>query len=333
MKKWIFWGSAVCVLLIAMAGSAQSADKPMYINLVVDLNVPQGASEDQLNAAKDSIVNIFNTFNEKGINWTLVLTNDASEQTRLLLGQLTSIGNIEIAVSGNHSDELISSKSYTEQVDILERSKLYGESCDVCGLNEVIVTGFMPQSFDQNEDTYKALDSLGFEYNLGFQAGLIYAPGHEADTWPYKVENHKFYAVPVSTYMLSDELIPLQDRYAVDNGISSTEWLDMLKGKLDEISGKDEPLVVSLSSSASGSGEYLDVLAQFIDYAISDNAHFVVTSDLVAMARDNVHELSSSQTSAAKTTSGTGSSVEIESNTTCKECQDLIKATAINASA
>jgi len=215
MKKWIFWGSAVCVLLIAMAGSAQSADNPKYINLVVDLNVPQGASEDQLNAAKNSIVNIFNTFNQKGINWTLVLTNDASEQTRLLLGQLTSIGNIEIAVSGNHSDELISTKSYTEQVDILERSKLYGESCDVCGINEVIVTGFMPQSFDQNEDTYKALDSLGFEYNLGFQAGLIYAPGHEADTWPYKVENHKFYAVPVSTYMLSDELIPLQDRYAV----------------------------------------------------------------------------------------------------------------------
>ena len=133
--------------------------------------------------------------------------------------------------------------------------------------------------------------------------------------------------------MLSDELIPLQDRYAVDNGISSAEWLDMLKGKLDEISGKDEPLVVSLSSSASGSGEYLDVLGQFVDYAISDNAYFVVTSDLVAMARDNVHELSSSQTSAAKTTSGTGSSVEIESNTTCKECQDLIKATAINASA
>ena len=141
MKKWIFWGSAVCVLLIAMAGSAQSADKPVYINLVVDLNVPQGASEDQLNAAKDNIVNIFNTFNEKGINWTLVLTNDASEQTRLLLGQLTSIGNIEIAVSGNHSDELISSKSYTEQVDILERSKLYGESCDICGINEVSVTG------------------------------------------------------------------------------------------------------------------------------------------------------------------------------------------------
>lgn len=332
MKNFIFWSSAFCVLLIAMTGSVQSAEKPVNVNLVVDLNVPQGASEDQLNAAKENIVNIFNAFNQMGLNWTLVLTNDASEQTRLLLGQLTSVGNIEIAVSGNHTDELISSKSYTEQKGILERSKLYGESCDVCGLNEVIVTGFMPQSFDQNEDTYKALDSLGFEYNLGFQAGLIYAPGHEADTWPYKVENHKFYAVPVSTYMLSDELIPLEDRYAVDNGISSIEWLDMLKGKLDEISGKDEPLVVSLSSSASGSGEYLDAIAQFIDYARSANANFVVTSDLVAMARDNVHELSSSQTSTAHTASVKGSNIEIESNATCEECQDLINATTINAS-
>ena len=159
----------------------------------------------------------------------------------------------------------------------------------ICGTNEIKVKGFMPQSFEQNEDTYKALDELGFEYNAGFQEGILYAPGHEEDVWPYKVDNHKFYAVPVSTYMFSGELVPLYDRYAKDSGISASQWKDMLIGKFNEISGKDEPMVISLSSPVSGSGEYLEAFKEFMSFASSKNAQFVVTRDLVNMSRTGIH--------------------------------------------
>jgi hypothetical protein len=336
MKTWIFWGTALCVLVMTIIGAAQSAEKPVFISLIVDMNVPEAASEDQIVAAKEDLVNLFNIFNERGINWTLVLTNDASDQARLLLAQLTSVADIEVAISGNHSNEMLSSKSYSEQVAILKRSKLYGESCDICAAKEhqVIVKGFMPQSFDQNEDTYKALDSLGFKYNAGFQAGILYAPGHENDVWPYEVEKHKFYAVPVSTYMFSGELIPLDDRYAANKGISSSQWEDMLAKKFDEISGKDEPMVISLSSSTSGSGEYLEALKQFLNYTVSANSKFVVTSDLVDMSRTGNHDFPPSRTAetAQETTSSTTSTVSIESNksTVCLECDAVKVATSIN---
>ena len=83
-----------------------------------------------------------------------------------------------------------------------------------------------------------------------------YTPGHENDVWPYKVENHNFYAVPVSTYILSGERVALDDREIKAKGLSSDEWYGMLVGKFDEISGKDEPMVVSMTSSVSGSGDY-----------------------------------------------------------------------------
>jgi hypothetical protein len=40
----------------------------------------------------------------------------------------------------------------------LEKSKENVKAAKVCGTNEIAVTGFMPQSFDQNKDTYKVLD-------------------------------------------------------------------------------------------------------------------------------------------------------------------------------
>jgi hypothetical protein len=197
-----------------------------------------------------------------------------------------------LGISGNHSNENLSSKSESEQLSILKESKRYVEACKICGVNEVHPYGFLPQSFDQNEDTYKALDNLGIEYNTGYQAGILYAPGHEKDVWPYKVENHKFYAVPVSTYNLSGELVPLNDRYATDKDISASQWEDMLIGKFNEISGKDQPMIIGLSTSISGSGEYLDALKKFIAFASSNNAKFVGTRDLVNMSRIGAHAFS-----------------------------------------
>ena len=59
-----------------------------------------------------------------------------------------------------------------------------------------------------------------------------------------------------------------------------------------EIEGKDERMVVSLTNTVSGSGEYLDALNRFMDYAISQNATFVTTIQLVEMARSGVQDAS-----------------------------------------
>ena len=55
----------------------------------------------------------------------------------------------------------------------------------------------------------------------------------------------------------------------------------MLTGKFDEISGTDEPMVVSLSTSISGKGDYLDALTRFIVYAQENGARFVNTHELL----------------------------------------------------
>jgi hypothetical protein len=278
-------------------------------------------SPEELENAKIDINEVGNLMNRNNARWNLFLTQDAMSQTRLLLAQLAIDPILEIGISGSHLNEKLSEKSYSEQLSILETSMYYSKGLKICDVNEIHASGFLPQSFDQNEDTYKAIDELGLDYDAGFQAGILYAPGHEEDVWPYKVEGHNFYAVPISTYMVSGELVPLSDRYAKDNGISPSEWEDMLVGKFDEISGNDEPMVISLSSSISSySGEYLDALNEFIDYASSNDAEFVSSSDLVAMSRTGIHELSE-EVLAAKAASAAWMAHENDTDTeSCPEC-------------
>jgi len=278
------------ILSITFIGLAQSSD---VVNLAVSMDLPSDATSDQVNASKAELLNIFNAASVHKLDWTIFVTREAADKAgnslaTFFTGMGGISGEIELGITGD-ANEMLSSKSYSEQKAMLEETKTFTEDCKICGVNEVKISGFMPESFDQNEDTYKVIDDLGIEYNAGFQAGIISLPGHEADVWPYKIENHKFYAVPISTYMLSGELVPLDDSYAKDNGISSSQWKDMLIGKLDEISGKDEPMVISLSTSISGSGEYLDALEEFMAYASSAGAQFVLTRDLVEMSKTGIH--------------------------------------------
>jgi hypothetical protein len=294
MNGLVYKGTIICLFILVLTGISQSADESAIINVMVDVGMPASPTPDQLTEAELDFIPIANMMSSsvsqfENLNWTIFLVEDASMGKRLYFANMALRPGIEMAMSGNHSDERLSTKSYEEQKAVLERSKKIIESLKTCGTNEVPAHGFKPQSFDQNEDTYKALDDLGIDYNAGFQAGIIFAPGHENDVWPYKVENHKFYAVPVSTATLSDELVPLDDRYARNKGISGSQWYDLLAGKLDGISGKDEPMVISLSTSVSGKGDYLEAFRKFIGYAKSKGANFVNTNDLVNMERSGMH--------------------------------------------
>ena len=228
--------------------------------------------------------------------------------------RITRIGSnpkFELAMSGNNSKEKLSTESYGEQKDVLEKSKEYTEACKYCGINEITVRGFMPQSFDQNEDTYRVLDDLGIQYDAGYQAGIIYVPGHEKDVWPYKAEGHQFYAVPVSTYNLSGILVPLQDKYFSDNNLDSDEWYDTLTGRFEEAQKNGQPMVIALTTSVSGSGNYLDALRRFLDFAVSNKASFVTTMDLVNMTRIDVDQPPASRANECTTCGKKDNSIDI----------------------
>jgi hypothetical protein len=174
--------------------------------------------------------------------------------------------------------------SYSEQLAVLQNSKRFASSAHVCGKNEKDISGFKPLSFDQDQNTYRALDDMGMKYDAGFKAGILYAPGHEEDVWPYPVEGHNFYAVPISSCMISGEKVPLQDSYFKENGLAADRWYDALTSRFNETSGKNEPLVISLTTSISGSGDYLSAFKKFIEYTKSENAYFVNTTQLVDMS-------------------------------------------------
>ena len=285
MKTLTYLGTLICLSIIALAGISQSSDGAPVVSLIIDPDLPESFSNEQLDETNSNLVKLINVLapEPRNYSYTLALVQDVSLADRLFLAQLGFGPGVELAISGKNSNEMLSTKTYDDQKAILERSKEIVEAAKICGENVITVRGFMPQSFDQNEDTYKALDELGILYNMGFQAGIISAPGHENDVWPYKVENHDFYAVPVSTAEISGERVPLDDRYLKDKGISASQYYDLLAGKLDEISGKDEPMVVSLSSSVSGKGDNLEEFKRFIDYADSKGAQFVKTYELIEM--------------------------------------------------
>lgn len=264
---------------MVFSAASQLADDSPVIALVISMDVPESPTNEELTDANNAFINMRNELatEPRFFNYTTVLVNDAAINDRTFLSQFGA--ESEYIISGSR----LSDESYVGQKDILEKTKLAVERTSICDVTEVIVRGFMPQSFDQNDDTYKILDEMGIEYNLGYQAGLLYASGHEDDVWPYKVENHEFYAVPVSTVILSDETIPLDDKIADGKGISASQWYDMLTSKFDDISGKDEPMVVSLSTSISGNGDYLDTFTRFIAYAEENGAKFVRAHELLVM--------------------------------------------------
>jgi len=278
--------------MITTLGMAQT-DEPPIVNLMISTDVPPSRTDEQGEVTLSNLDNLKENITDRDLIATIFSTQDFMyTRGRLLLIRLGLDSKFELGMSGLHSGEKLSKLSRQDQKNLLETSKLYVEKARICGKNMIIVYGFMPQSFDQNEDTFDVLDDLGLQYDAGFQAGIIFAPGHEKDVWPYPVNGHEFYAVPVSTYDLSGKKVVLQDSYFKDNGMSASQWYDALVAKLDQIQGKDEPLVISLNTSISGSGDYLDALNNFMDYAISKKASFVTTIQLVEMAKTGERDVS-----------------------------------------
>jgi hypothetical protein len=301
MNILIYCGIVVCLVAATLTGASQSSSNTNVVNFIIEYYIPPSANDEMINDATSNMMQLNDQYSMRDINVTVILTGEVSAIARGFATQIGLNKNVELAMSGNHSDESLSRESYAKQKTILENSKELAELCNICDVNVINVSGFMPQSFDQNEDTFRALDDLGIDWDAGFKSRIIFAPGHEKDVWPYKVENHNFYAVPVSTYTLSGEKVALVDREIKEKGFSSDEWYELLVDKFDEISDKNEPMVVSMTSSVSGSGDYLVAFTKFLDYAKSKGATFVTTRDLVKMVLEGTDQAKSLSTSACPT--------------------------------
>ena len=144
------------------------------------------------------------------------------------------------------------------------------------------ISGFRCTRFDQNEDTYAILDSLGFEYNLGFVAQTERClPGHESDTLPYQGPDHGFWAVPMHSAYYDDEWVAFCDNPFRDR-VDADEWEQLLKNELDSMSSQGRPLLVEVHPYYSGVDEgRLDAFVSFLDYAVQQNARFVTVAELV----------------------------------------------------
>ncbi len=305
----------LCLITMMPTGVSQPDGQTAVVNLMIDADVPVSPSMEEIETAKSNLMNMSVEIQRRGLKATVYLPKDlTATQASLIITHIGRSGRHEFAISGNSLDERLSNMPYSEQKTILESSKEFAEACYVCGEEKLDVTGFKPQSFDQNENTYRALDELGIEYNAGFQAGLLYAPGHEDDVWPYRVEGHGFYAVPLSTYNLEGERVPLQDRHFKDEGLSSSQWYAAMVSKFDEASANGEPVVVLLTTSISGSGEYLDAYKRFLDYGMSRDASFVNTNTLVDMSRTGVYDLQDLEIALAEN--------DDESSSGCPECDN-----------
>lgn len=281
--------------------AASQEDNHPVVALMINVDVPASPSEAQIREAEINLHKIYNEIRSRDQTATLFLNQDVtSSRIRLTLAQYTVLSNMEFAVSGRHSNDSLSSLPLAKQQELIKKSIDIAKASKVCGLTEVNVLGFFPPGFDQNEDTYQAIDKLGITYDAGFQAGLIYAPGHEDDSWPYQVDGYDFYALPTSSINLSGKKMPLYDIDMQESGISASDWSNYIVAKLDEASGKDEPEVILLSTSVSSNGEYLDALKDFLDYAKSMNATFVNARDLISIS--------------------TGSPLDLEDSTICETC-------------
>ena len=279
-NKWIHLGCLALVMLLVLPGSSLS--KEVIINAMIDFDSPATPTPDQVTQAFNSMVGLTNAIDPKGLNATIFASSDVVTSQKLyvtIFGQKT---NHELALNGNTNDEKLSSMPYSKQLELLTTAQKNINSAHVCGGKVVSIRGFRPQSFDQNNDTLKVLDGLGFLYDAGFVVGTLYMPGHKNDTWPYPIMGYNLYAVPVSSYNSSGVRVNLSDRYAKDMlGFSGSKWYDTLTAKFDEAAISGDPMVVIFSNQVSGSGDYLDAYKKFVNYATSKNAKFVTTTELV----------------------------------------------------
>jgi hypothetical protein len=280
---------AVCLVFLALSCEPTSAN-PVYLDLMIDSNIPINSTQNETDSAFGLIQNLTNILDDRGLNATIFVTPEMATAQSILV---TTLGmKVSHELAAKVTNQSLNGTPASEQEAYLRYVKAMIDSDHICegpSANTVNTRGFMLPPSSQNEDVYKILDMMGAVYDAGFVQGIEYQPGHDKDIWPYRIENHSLYAVPISSYLSNGEQVLLSDRIMKeDKGLSGPQWHDILVSRFDQSVRDDVPMVVLFNSSISGSGDYLDAYKEFIGYAASKNASFVSTLELVndTMARN-----------------------------------------------
>jgi hypothetical protein len=217
----------------------------------------------------------------RGISATVLVDADFATENCERLRALDTNG-FEIMAFARPEDQdgqsmTLSMLTYQEQEQLITGLKSAIETC----LGKTI-TGFRCTRFDQNDDTYAILDSLGFEYNLGFVAQTdACLPGHEADTAPYAASGHDFWVVPMHSAYYDDEWVAFCDNPFRDR-VDDDEWGQLLKSEFDSMRSQGRPLLVEVHPYFSGVDEgRFNAFVSFLDYAVQQNARFISVADMV----------------------------------------------------
>lgn len=280
LKRLLLFVGLSCLVAQGFLSGAVSKDDSSVVNLMIDMKQsPQVAGKttaEKENQEMNSTINLTNVVDSKNLNVTIFVTGDlASKYYPLYITLLGSKNNHEIALGGLSSDDL--SVSFEEQDARLRKTKRLVEEDYICGGYQFKAVGYKPQPNSFNQSAYKVMDNIGLMY-LVDDTGI---PESKGKSWPYLLENHTFYVIPVST----NSGIRLWDTSAKDAGMNGTQWYNTLVNRFDESGTKGEPLVAIFTNTVSGSGDYLNAYKKFVEYAVSRNATFVMSRQLVEMAK------------------------------------------------
>lgn len=245
--------------------------KPLVVNLQIDAEL-----EDVSGLAR-----VTNELLGRNITATVYLTADYANGNAMKIRELYQAG-FEIALHGKSSGEQLATMTYEEQLTLLTNAKRAVEGCQPCG-TYVPISGFRPQYFSHNEDTFTILDDLGFTYNSGFKAGMIPLEGYENEMVPFAIAGHDFYGVPISvvdgTY-LCDMACLMADE------MTGEQFGELLQAGVEQAGERDEPLVVLLHGWLVGDEEkygYWQPFIDMLDTLTESGSTFVTTQELVEL--------------------------------------------------
>ncbi len=243
--------------------------KPIVVNLQIDAELEDTTG----------LIRMTNELLTRNITATIYVTADYANNNAPRIRELYQSG-FEIALHGKSSGEQLATMTYEEQLTLLTNAKKAVEGCQPCG-TYVPITGFRPQYFSQNEDTFTILDELGFTYNSGFKAGMIPIEGYEDITIPFAIGGHQFYGVPISVV---DGIYICDMACLMAEEMTGAQFGDLLQQGIDQAAERDEPLVVLLHGWLTGDEEKYDYWQPFVDMLdtlTESESTFVTTQALV----------------------------------------------------
>jgi len=155
-NRLIYWGCAALIILLVISGA--SLAKQTVVNLMIDLDAPDPTISVQNATVFNSMNNLMSVIDSKGLNATIYVSGDIASYQRLPVTAFGSRSNHELALNGITKDEILAHMTYAKQEALLKKAKDSIEAAYVCGTTPMQVVGFRPQSFSQNNDTFKILE-------------------------------------------------------------------------------------------------------------------------------------------------------------------------------